>query len=181
MSRLLKGVLPGATILALTLTTSVAAEPRRPVHSMVLRSLAPEEAAQILQDLGSGEKQAAGAAIYAVSTGYKGFAKPDNPTELQCWEYYVDYFTGSKGWAAFILANLGTSDATVNLTIQLSGPKSAKFTARPTIKKNTIVLYYGETTLGSTTGLYTLTGKVTGAGVLLGGNATSRFLVTKVY
>lgn len=181
MTRLRKGTLPCATVLVLTLAAHVAAGPRGHVHSLVLRSLAPEEAAQILQNLGSAERRAAGAAVYAVSTGYKGFAKPDNPTELQCWEYYVDYFTGSKGWAAFILANLGTSDTTVNLTIQLSEPKSAQFTARPTIKKNTIVLYYGETTLGSTTGLYTLTGKVTGAGVLLGGNATSRFLVTKVY
>lgn len=181
MTRLLKGIILCATALALTLAADAAAESPGRVHSLVLRSLAPDEAAQILQNLGYGEKQAAGAAIYAVTTGYKGFAKPENPTELQCWEYYVDYFTGSKGWAAFILANLGGSDATVNLTIQLSGPKSAKFTARPTIKKNSIVLYYGETTLGSTTGLYTLTGKVTGTGVLLGGQATSRFLVTKVY
>jgi hypothetical protein len=107
--------------------------------------------------------------------------KPDNP-EYEIFDFWSYHWPGhSEWWVGFIVCNYGEKAVPVKTIMELAGPKKSKIQRNAILQPDEATLFKAKVNLASQIGLYTLTGKITGAGISSGNTVITRFYIYDIW
>jgi hypothetical protein len=156
---------------------------RGEVRQITLKKLPPKILASFEADdeIRNSRGDLTGNEVKALMIGVRKYSKPEDP-EWEIYYFYTYHWPGeTQWWVGFVVVNYGLTTVRGKIIMEIIGPKTSKIQRNAILQPEEATLFVAPINLASQVGLYTLNGKISGAGISTDNSVTTRFYIYEIW
>ena len=119
--------------------------------------------------------------VNPLTIGVNKYSRPDDP-DYEYFYYNTYHWPGyHKWWVGFIVVNYDSVGVPCKLIMEIRGPANSTIIRNAILQPNQATIFSARVNLGNSRGVYTLTGKITGAGITGNNMVITRFYINDIW